>query len=285
VKSLRFSNGLRVAVFALVFGSAITAGSPASALTITGTFSGVGAVPAGTTGTGTLQGLFNYAASQWEALILDVHTLTITYDWGPLGGTTIGLHVLGTQGGVPNRETSATLTFDNSERDDFWFLDGTPGNNSEYTTNTQSSADLGGGLMTTGNQWTGATGDAQNRTDLLSVVIHEIGHALGLSASNLSFQGEAGVDADVDVTSGIFNGAVIPMNATNNAHVQIGTALMFPTTANETRTLISQADLMANCQISQFTDCLNGRVPEPSSLLLLGAGLASLAGWRWRRRA
>jgi len=279
----RSSNFLAwAAVPVLAAGVLATTVPNAWALTINGT-QAAGSAPGGTTGGGSLASIFDYAAGVWESLIPDTHTLTITYQWGNLTGSTIGLHSLVSQSGTPNRETAATLTFDNSSRDDYWFLDSTPGDNSEYTTHTVSVLDLGGGNMTVGDQWTGATGDAAGRGDLLSVVLHEIGHALGLSSANNSFIAERG-DNDVDVTSGTFAGASIGLNA-SSAHTSIATSLMWPSTSSGTRTLVSQADLMANCQISQFSDCLSGTapIPEPETYAMLFAGLG-LLGWHARRR-
>jgi Matrixin/PEP-CTERM motif len=269
-----FSEKLRRGVLLLTLGIFGLSGTPASALTIIG-INGGGVAPAGTTGSGTLTSIFNFAASRWAALIPDPHTVTITYSWANLAVGTLAAHTLSTQGGVPNRELSGTIQFDNDPNQ--WFLDGTPDNNSEWTTFNLFILDLGGGNMTVGNQFTGATGDAQNRFDLLSVATHEIGHALGLSAANTSFQVE-NVDGDVDVTFGRFAGAAIPTTP-GSAHLNLPNSLMWPFTNLGTRTLISQADLVADCQISQFSGC---RVPEPSSLLILAFGAAGLAVWRRR---
>lgn len=244
----------------------------ASALTITGIYGGT-AAPGGTTGGGTITSIFNWAAAEWEALIPDNHTVTLNYDWGALGAPTIGLHQLTAEGGTPHRETAANLTFDDDGSQGTWFLDATPGNNSEYTFLSMFSADLGGGVMGTGNVYTGATGFAAGQLDLVSVMLHEIGHSLGLSSANDAFQAENG-DLDVDVLSGLFAGAVIETR--DGAHLDLSNSLMWPSTSGGTRTLISDADLIANCQISQFTQCLDGTttpIPEPTASLLFGIGM------------
>ncbi len=211
-----------------------------------------GAAPGTVAGGGNLSAIFNEAADWWEAaLVTTPYTLTLTYGWGPLGGGTLGLHQLGSQGGSPNRETAGTITFDN-DGSSSWFLDPTPCNNSEYTSGvTNSSANLGGGTLNTGRTMNGATGSASGNTDMFAVCLHEIGHALGLSSANTSFIAGNG-DFDVDVTPPRpFAGSTIP--TVSGAHLNINTTLMWPSIGSGLRRLPSGADVLANAQISGMT--------------------------------
>ena len=77
---------------------------------------------------------------------------------------------------------------------------------------------------------------------------------------------------------------MIPIWLPTNAHVNLADALMFPSTTTGQRHLISQADLMANCQISQFSDCLAGApIPEPSATMLFAVGVLVTATATRRR--
>jgi hypothetical protein len=87
---------------------------------------------------------------------------------------------------VPNREITGIILFDNSGSVKF-YLDPTPESNEEYRRRTEEYQDLGGGMINVARLYSAPTGEAAGHTDLLSVALHEIGHALGMSAANLSF--------------------------------------------------------------------------------------------------
>jgi hypothetical protein len=244
-------------------------------LIINATFAG-GDAPSDMAGGGDLTHIFDTAASFWEAAFTDSKNhwvVNIQYQWGALSGVN-GQFQTTAQGGDPHRIESGTITFDNSGRTPF-FADPTPRDNSEYTQYTQGHFDTPDGPLIISRVYSGATGDAAGRVDLLSIAEHELGHALGLSFDN------TGASSPIIVTAPLpFAGVVIPSVGTD--HLDIAGALMGTYQLPGQRYLISPVDVLAEAQISRFGDPNLDpyAVPEPDSLALLAIGLVALAAWR-----
>lgn len=215
-----------------------------------GTFGDATAAPGGNTGAGNIQSVVQAAAAYWESAFADDFELNVEYGWFPRDSS-VASHRFVSGGGNPYRQTAATIAFDSDGTTD-WFLDSTPFAAEEFGSFTEIARNFGGGVMTTGLVFNQATGDALER-DLLSTAMHEIGHALGLSSGNLSFSAERG-DDDVDVTSPRpFAGAEIPLLG-SSAHIDLSNALMNSERDSGVRRLASEADILANAQISRFEE-------------------------------
>jgi hypothetical protein len=238
-----------------------------------------GAAPTNATGTGSLQALVEAAADYWEAVFTDTHTVSIQYGWASL--TSAGSHNLLTQGGTPNRELTGTIRFDN-DQSTVWYLDNEPLTATEFTTLTNYTTDLGGGIMNVGREYTGATG-AASEFDLYTTAIHEIGHALGLSGANSTFINVAGSDRTVTLGGASFAGADVPI-AASSAHLDLDHALLRSNRPGGVRRFASEADLLTLAELSGFSQInFAAAVPEPATAGMLMA--LSSAMLLKRRRA
>ena len=276
------SRRLCVLFLAAVF----SAPSSASAIAIYGNFIG-GTQLGPSVGSGNIVDVFEAAAATWEGAFLDDFDLFIDYGWGVDPG---GYHFLQAQGGVINRETQGLILVQPQiyAPGEFatLFLDPTPTLNEEFSSEISFTQDLGAGELNVGRLMTASsnapTGEWQ---DLYTILLHEIGHALGLSNANATYIAD-GADGSIEVRDPLpFAGTVIPLARNNygvTSHLDLpnGRPVMSGLGFRD-RQLPSAVDVLVNAQLSGFTN-VNleptqpaHSVPEPSTLLLLGMGLAA----------
>jgi hypothetical protein len=143
-----------------------------------------GSAPVTARGGGNLIDIMGAAAAMSEELFPEAN-VKLKYGWKPMADG--ANHTLLTQGGDPNRETRGSILF-NSNFTLSLFMDPTPYLFEEYEKYFENKQDLGGGEMVVGRGYTGAKGDAFGAVNLTMFALHEIGHALGLSKANHSFQ-------------------------------------------------------------------------------------------------
>lgn len=250
--------------------------SPVAAINITLVFNaGANQAPAFDPAATGLTELMQHAETFYQDVFEDVHNLTINYWYEDLDDTTLGVHTLVSEGGVPSRELEANIRIDTrvglggALRS--WFIDPTPDNNSEFTMQQTLWRDLsaaqqsdfynnfGASIPETFEAgFTGAAvggGAADGFTDMLSVVMHEVGHALGMSSANNSTVAQT-ADLDYDFNTAFVFGQTLAAevaDAANIAHLDSSVALMNPSVSGSLRRLPSHTDLFSMASGHAYT--------------------------------
>jgi len=233
--------------------------------------------------------IFQQAADYWEDIIEDAWTLDIEYYYDDLNDPDnfLGLHTnLGTSGGKP---TEARIRIDTQrwdiERD--WWFDPTPAGDTEFDLEQTLYRDLTPGeqsawfagsppeVLEVGFRGPAvAGGAADGHLDVFSTVIHEMGHALGLTGNVAS--GEV-ADGDYDAPASMVRGTNTDIleTAPDNYHIADGVALMCSGCgASGLRRMPSATDVLAIAAASGWT-----RVDLPRQDFLGGSDWNN--GYNW----
>ncbi|MGD9127618.1 MAG: PEP-CTERM sorting domain-containing protein [Planctomycetia bacterium] len=199
-----------------------------------------------------LTALMAAAESYYEDIFTADWTLNVEFYYADFDGGTLGRHNnLGTSGGKP---TSCRIRIDD---DHYWFIDDTPFNNSEYDMDLTYAGDLG----SPGTYYNGTVPDMLEyshrgyssgdegflhyfQQDMWSVVLHEMGHALGMTSNVASGEtGDYDYDYDSDLVWG--NTMAAKCEASDNRYHLKAQTMMNPTNNMGYRTLPSMTDIFA----------------------------------------
>lgn len=211
-----------------------------------------GEAPQLVSGAGTLPNVFRAAAHYWERAIRDDFTVTVNFGWFPTAPISpVAFHQGNTIAGTPVRQTEGSIAFSNDGLLPM-FLDATPLDHVEFGPQIAAHADLGGGPINILRERLPLDVAAVDAVDILSVAIHELGHALGLVGWPY-FTTEA-ADGAINLTMAGYEGTAIPLMGT---HLRVtGPATSGFSRPLGYRRLLTDLDVLAVSQVSQFENFL-----------------------------
>ncbi|MGD9126245.1 MAG: PEP-CTERM sorting domain-containing protein [Planctomycetia bacterium] len=193
--------------------------------------------------------LMGAVESYYEDIFENSGTLTVDFYYDNIDSLAVHNNT-GTSGGHP---TSCRIRIDTTPN---WFLDPTPLNNSEFN----MVQTLAGDISDPGSRYDGSVPDLLEYSykgntngsdpdasgfDLFSVLLHEMGHGLGMTSATAWW--ETFWDDDYDFSSSLVWGnsmAADCYSSSNRYHLAAATG-MYPTTPSGRRKLPSATDLFA----------------------------------------
>lgn len=200
------------------------------------------------------------------------------------------------------RTTASEITLDTSANSRF-YLDPTPANNSEWTM-MPKTAMLGGTTVNVGRKGTAVTGGpADGRTDILTLIIHETAHSLGLADGSDLFSALVGPSSPTNTAgdanartmtlptalTGYASSYALPFRA-SAGHISTAAAggifaeavTSEPGFGEGDRALLSDVEIHALCLVNGCTAAqvtLNpsiNAIPEPGTWLMMALGAVAL---------
>jgi len=205
-----------------------------------------------------LQALMGAVETYWEDIMKcnSTWTLTVNYGYEDLTGSTLASHSNEDWWPFPDHPEECKIVVDSSDRT--WYIDQTPFDNSEYTMSQTLYRGLSAANKTAYYNGTppdvleeryvgsanGSVPAAASEIDMFSVLLHEMGHGLGMTGNYAS--GETG-DEDYDFASALVWGATAAARcyASDNVYHLAANTLMYPTIGDGVRRLPSATDVFA----------------------------------------
>ena len=249
-------------------------GSPVVALEIRGTLGSDSAAPGFDPDASQLQAVFDEASAYWEDIIEDTATVRITFRYKDINALASGGALLVSNG----KPFSGSISIDSTPRS--WYFDADPSGHSEFAleqrtyqdySSNQQSAWFNGAppelleVSFAGPATQSAPSMAQQGFDMYTILLHEIGHVLGLSHAQLAGaetidQGDYDFDFDPAWIGGV-NAAVKtdgtnPNNVDDWSHLASASLMCNACARTGERVLPSATDVFAVASAAGWTHSL-----------------------------